>query len=452
MSQQSDAATSLPVIVIGGGPVGLAALANLVDRHIPALLLEAADTVGQHFRQYGDVQLFSPWKFNIAPAVRRRLEQADWAAPDDDALPTGREILDRVLAPFARLPEVAPHIRLRHRVTAISRLGFDKVKTEGRDQAPFELRVQTEQGEAVFLARSVIDASGTWSNPSPMGASGVLAVGEAAAAAQIFYGIPDILGQHRKRYAGKRVMVLGAGHTAANALLWLAQLAESEPRTTLVWAVRGRAMARAFGGGVADQLPARGALGTRLRQLVNAGTLQLQRDFKVQEVLRRGTQLDVAGAHSDGTRRVVEGIDEVICATGQRPDLAMTRELRLKLDPWLESTEALGPLIDPNLHSCGSVPPHGFRELSHPETGFYTVGVKSYGRAPTFLLMTGFEQVRSVVAAIAGDMSAAERVELVLPETGVCSTDGSASDSGCCNSQPVVVSAKIPMRRATLVA
>ena len=100
----------------------------------------------------------------------------------------------------------------------------------------------------------------------------------------------------------------------------------------------------------------------------------------------------------------------------------MTRELRLDLDPWLESVKALGPLIDPNLHSCGSVPPHGHRELAHPEPGFYTVGIKSYGRAPTFLLLTGYEQVRSVAAAIAGDMAAADDVRLVLPETGVCST------------------------------
>jgi hypothetical protein len=105
------------------------------------------------------------------------------------------------------------------------------------------------------------------------------------------------------------------------------------------------------------------------------------------------------------------------------------------LDPWIESAKALGPMIDPNLHSCGSVPPHGHRELSHPEPGFYTVGVKSYGRAPTFLMATGYEQVRSVAAAIAGDMEAADDVRLVLPETGVCSTQvspGEEKSSGCC--------------------
>ena len=101
----------------------------------------------------------------------------------------------------------------------------------------------------------------------------------------------------------------------------------------------------------------------------------------------------------------------------------MTRELRLDLDPWLECPRTLGPMIDPNLHSCGTVPPHGHKELTHPEPDYFTVGIKSYGRAPTFLMATGYEQVRSIAAHLAGDHVAANEVRLVLPETGVCSTD-----------------------------
>jgi len=140
----------------------------------------------------------------------------------------------------------------------------------------------------------------------------------------------------------------------------------------------------------------------------------------------------IAGDTAEG-RREIGPVDRIVVATGQRPDPAMTRELRLELDPWLECTRALGPLIDPNLHSCGSVSPHGHRELSHPEPGFYTIGVKSYGRAPTFLLLTGYEQARSVAAAIAGDMQAADNVHLVLPDTGICQTDFDEEEgaSGC---------------------
>ncbi len=160
--------------------------------------------------------------------------------------------------------------------------------------------------------------------------------------------------------------------------------------------------------------------------------------LRVTRIERTGSQLRLTGLDARQQHVIVDGIDEIICATGQRPDLTLTSELRLKLDPWLESTEALGPLIDPNLHSCGTVRPHGHRELAHPESGFYTVGVKSYGRAPTFLMATGFEQARSVVAAIAGDLAAADRVELELPETGVCSVNlaPEAAATGCCGPAP----------------
>jgi hypothetical protein len=147
----------------------------------------------------------------------------------------------------------------------------------------------------------------------------------------------------------------------------------------------------------------------------------------------------VTGVGRDGSRQQISHIDEVIVATGARPDLSLARELRLSLDAWLESTAQLAALIDPNLHSCGSVPPHGHRELSHPEAGYYAIGAKSYGRAPNFLLATGYEQARSVVAALAGDLHAADDVQLNLPETGVCVTDFAAPSErggGCCGPGP----------------
>jgi len=149
---------------------------------------------------------------------------------------------------------------------------------------------------------------------------------------------------------------------------------------------------------------------------------------------------------ADGERRLV--VDEVVAATGFRPDLELLGELRLDLDDRVEAPRALAPLIDPNVHSCGSVPPHGVDELSHPDAGVYVVGMKSYGRAPTFLLRTGYEQVRSVVAGLAGDWESARQVKLVLPETGVCSASRGASNdddddddvepvvAACCGATP----------------
>ena len=125
-------------------------------------------------------------------------------------------------------------------------------------------------------------------------------------------------------------------------------------------------------------------------------------------------------------------VDELIVATGFRPELDFVRELRIRLDPAIECPVALAPLIDPNEHSCGTVRPHGARELAQDEPGFYFAGMKSYGRAPTFLMLTGYEQVRSIAADIAGDRAAAERVELVLPETGVCNRPLAPDASNCC--------------------
>jgi hypothetical protein len=229
-------------------------------------------------------------------------------------------------------------------------------------------------------------------------------------------------------------LVIGAGHSAGNALLDLARLADAEPSTAFVWATRGTDLVRIYGGGDADQLPARGELGAHVRELVESGRAPLITGFSTTAVRSEGSRIVVDGETAEGTRRIGP-VDRIIVATGQQPDLSLTRELRLDLDPWLESAKALGPLIDPNEHSCGSVPPHGHRELAHPEPGFYTVGIKSYGRAPTFLLLTGYEQVRSVAAALAGDIAAADNVELVLPETGVCTTTFSVEPSaaaGCC--------------------
>lgn len=435
--------SSLPVAVIGAGPVGLAAVARLIERDIEPLVLEAGATVGASLLAYAHVRLFSPWRYDVDPAMAAQLAPTGWQAPDPARLPLAGEIVERVLKPYAALPAVAPALRLKTRVTAISREGFDKVRTAGREAAPFVIRALQDGRPVEFRARAVIDASGTWFTPNPLGANGLPALGEVENADLIHYGIPDLLGRDRALYAGRRTLVVGAGHSAANALLDLATLADSAPGTELAWAVRSPVLTRVFGGGAADALPARGRLGTALKALRDSGRLQFVPGLHVTALRREGDTLAIEGRGPDGLPVVLAGIHRIVCATGQRPDLAMVGELRLKLDPWLESTEALGPLIDPNLHSCGTVRPHGHRELSHPEPGFYTLGVKSYGRAPTFLMATGFEQARSVVAAIAGDRAAADRVELDLPETGVCGIAATpAATTACCGTtaaRPAVV-------------
>jgi len=418
------------VAIIGAGPVGLAAAAHVLERGLRPIVLEAGESIGHSVRQWGHVQLFSPWEYNIDRAAERLLASTGWNSPDPHQYPTGAELVEHYLEPLATKTALADHIHASSRVTDISRAGVDKLKTKGRESAPFEIRYQNGQGPKVVKADAVIDASGTWHSPNPAGANGLPAIGETRAAGKIAYGMPDVLGKDRARYAGKTVAVLGAGHSAIGTLTDLARLANEVPETQPIWLLRGSDPAKAFGGGANDKLVARGELGAAFAVLVTAGRIRVESEFRVSHLTADGPRLIVATGSGSCCRQVA--VDELIVATGFRPDLNFVRELRIRLDPAIECPVALAPLIDPNEHSCGTVRPHGARELAQDEPGFYFAGMKSYGRAPTFLILTGYEQVRSIAAEIAGDHKAARRVELVLPETGVCSHSATPDASQCC--------------------
>jgi thioredoxin reductase len=432
------------VVVIGAGPVGLAAAAHLAERGLDFLVLESGPGIAAAIEEWRQVKLFSPWRYDIDTAARRLLEGTGWTEPDPGTLPTGGELIDTYLEPLAKTPQLNDKIRYDAQVTAVTRAGFDRIRTAGRDAAPFLVRLADG---SELLASAVVDATGTWRKPNVLGASGIPARGEAGVTDGIARALPDVLGADRDRYAGRRTAVVGAGHSAATTLLELGELARQVPGTEVVWVVRGTDQARTFGGGEADELPARGALGSRLKQLVQSGRVELVSSFRIEAISRTP---DGRVELTAGERTVVA--DTVVNSTGFRPNNEMVSELRLDLDPILGSTRALAPLIDPNKHSCGTVPPHGVDELAHPEPGYYAIGAKSYGRAPTFLLATGYEQARSVVAALAGDWEAARDVQLDLPETGVCSSNlayggaGNEAD-GCCGPAPQSVEITAPAGR-----
>lgn len=424
--------TERPIAIIGAGPVGLAAAAHLIEYGETPIIFEAGASVGQNIMDWAHVRMFSPWEYTVDKSMVNMLEASGWQMPPKDHLPTGGELVKQFLRPFAELPTIKEQTRLDSRVIAISRRHTDKMKDKSRAEQPFVLHIQQNDGTEYFMnAKAVIDASGTWHNPNPLGAHGLSAPGERANRNNIFYGIPDILGKHLNRYANKRVLVVGSGHSAINALLELDQLREEYPNTHIYWAMRGTHMQRVLGGGDDDALPARGALGTRTRALIDTGALTILSPFYLSRIEREMDALCVAGDSDKGEQKIL--VDEIIGTTGARPDLEMLRELRLDIDPSLESTPVLAPMIDPNIHSCGTVRPHGEAELRHPENNFYIVGMKSYGRAPSFLLATGYEQARSVVAHLMGDYEAAREVQLVLPETGVCSSDlVEGEEAACC--------------------
>ena len=413
MSNRLD---DLPIVVVGGGPVGLVAAVHLIDKRATPLVLEAGTRVGSNVLAWGHVRMFSPWEFNVDPVAGAMLEAAGWLRPLTGAYPTGQDLVDHYLAPLAELLSLRPCIRLGARVTAISRLGRDRMKSAGRDEVPFVVHATIDGREEAVLARAVIDASGTLASPNPLGASGVPAIGEAGLREWIFYGIPDVLGLHRLRYAGRRVLVVGSGHSAFNVLLDLVELARSVPGMRVLWAIRRAEIEAMFGGGEADQLPERGRLGLRIRAVVDQSEITPVPDFRLARLTRTSNGIVAASETQE-----LPAVDEVVATTGFRPDLQTLGELRLALDPVLESPVALAPVIDPNVHSCGTVPPHGEEVLRHPEPRFYMAGMKSYGRAPNFLMLTGYEQVRSIACALTGDWEGARSVHLSLPATGVCS-------------------------------
>jgi len=415
----------MPVVVIGAGPIGLAAAAHLMERGLQPIVLEAGPNVGHAVRRWSHVKLFSPWENNIDRAAQRLLEPTGWKPPKPSDYPTGGDLVDRYLVPLASKTALHEHIRTNATVTGVSRVRFGKIMTRGRERAPFEIRYRNGAWEDSLIASAVIDASGTWFSPNPAGSNGLPAIGERELQSRISYGMPDVLGRDRSRYEGKHVAVLGSGHSAIGTLIDLTSLTEKNLRTQVTWLFRGKDLAKSFGGRANDRLKARGELGLKMEGISKNSKIAIELGFHVYRIARMEDRLGIVAESDGGARQVI--VDELIVAAGFRPDLSALTEIRIELDPALECPPALAPLIDPNEHSCGTVRPHGARELAQPEPGFYFAGMKSYGRAPTFLMLTGYEQVRSIAAELAGDSAAARAVELVLPQTGVCKVTSSTS-------------------------
>lgn len=419
---------SLPVAIIGAGPVGLAAASHLKVRNQSFILFEAGNTVAANIHSWKHVRIFSPWKYNIDKASREILSLSGWTPPEEDALPTGEELYSQYLQPLFETESLRPDIHLNSRVLSVGRKNMDKLKTADRENLPFVIQVLHHENEIrLYEAKAVIDASGTWTNPNPIGSGGTYAMGEIENVSKIFYGIPDILGKQEERYKSKSILIVGSGHSSVQAILELDKLKTKYPQTEIHWALR-KDLQTVYGGQDKDALAARGALGIQIEKLVMEERVNVYTPFQIQQIISMDRRLGVVGYQQD-EQKILPYLDEIICNTGSRPDFSFLREVRLSIDPALESVSEIADLIDPNIHSCGTVRPHGEKELRHPDKDFYIAGSKSYGRAPTFLMATGYEQVRSIAAAISGDIESASKVELDLPETGVCNTE---PGSACC--------------------
>lgn len=425
---RSNRLDGLPVAIIGAGPIGLAAAANLVERGIDFVVYESGPDAGASIQKWAHIKFFSPWRHLVDPASRRLLEATGWTAPAETGLPTGGEFVAAYLEPLSKLDAIATRIRYGVTVDAVSREGMDRTRSTGRADTPFLLRVSDADGVREVAARAVIDASGTYLTPNSLASSGLDPLGLPAVADHVSHALPDVVGRERDRFAGKRVTVVGAGHSAANTLLNLAALKREVRETQITWLIRNASAVRVTTS-EDDELIARAAIGKRVDRLIATGAIQQIDRFEILRVAPIEGGVRLIGQRAG--ELVEHDTDVVVNATGFRPNLEMLREIRLELDDIVEAPARLAPLIDPNIHTCGTVEPHGFAELQQPEPNFFLAGMKSYGRAPTFLLATGYEQVRSITAHLAGDTAAASNVQLVLPATGVCSTG--ASGSSCCS-------------------
>ena len=270
-------------MVVGAGPSGLAAAAHLLDRGLEPVVVEAGPSAGSSVRQWHHVRLFSRWGELVDTAAEKLLAPTGWPSPDPDRYPTGAEWAERYLQPLA--DALGERVRYSARVVGVARRGRDLVVDAGRESEPLTVHVETANGEERITARAVVDASGTWTQPNPLGADGLPALGEAGAADRIAYQVPDLTDPAvRARYAGKRVAVAGSGHSALTALVAFAELAEQHPGTQVEWLLRRGEVGNTFGGGDADQLPARGALGQRAARATADGYIRTVTGFRTATV------------------------------------------------------------------------------------------------------------------------------------------------------------------------
>ena len=386
--------------ILGAGPTGLDAALAAADAGIPFTVYEAAPEPGGHVRAWGHVRLFTPWEMDVSPRMRRHLEAAGVPVPSGSDCPTGRELAERVLAPVAALPEVAPHLRLGTRAVAVGREGLlkhEEIATAARGARPFRLLVaDAEGGEHVEHADVVIDATGTYGQPNSLGDGGIPAPGERELGAAIRRDLPD-LAREAADWAGKTVLVAGAGHSAETAVAALADLARQAPGTRVVWVLRRDAPAATPGAGAADPLPERARLESQAADLAAGGSpaIEVRRGVAIEALEPAGGRIGVVLRNGAGRERVE--VDRVLALTGYVGDHELYRQLQVH-----ECYATTGPiqlsaaLLGAGAGDCLAQQSHGADVLKNPEPNFYILGIKSYGRNNTFLMQVGWQQVDEV--------------------------------------------------------
>ena len=392
--------------ILGAGPVGLECLLRARQSGWEADAYEAG-RIGESVRRWGHVRMFSPWRMNVSSAGRVAAGLED---VDPDALPTGAEYVARYLEPLAASPLLAGRVHLGTEVVAVSRgrlLKGDAIASDARRRPPFRVLLRDRRGERVEEADVVVDATGTYATPNRLGRGGIPAVGELSVRG-IEHRIPDLERRDRSAFAGRRTLVVGAGHSAATAIVGLGSLALRTPRTRVVWLTRSEER-HPVTEVSADPLAERARVAEAANRVAEDGEGWLER--------LPGSQVDALHESGFGYRVKTGGpggertleVDRVLALVGYRPDPDLARELQVQTC-W--ATEGTYPLAAALLSRGGDGSDCleigrdlDASTLRHPEPGFFTLGMKSYGRNPAFLLQVGFKQVDDLLASLASELS-----------------------------------------------
>jgi thioredoxin reductase len=389
------------IAILGGGPTGLEAALCAVDYGYPFTLYEASETIAGHVNAWGHVRMFSPWAYNLSERMRRHLERVGYSVPkvDDPPCPTGRELVDRILEPLARLPELAPHFKTGSKVVAVGREGLlkhEEIGTAARAAARFRLLLRDSEGkEHVQHAGAVLDCTGTYGNPNSLGDGGIPAPGERELERKICRQIPDLQKQP-EAWAGKTVLLVGAGHSAQTAAADLARFAERYPGTRILWALRREKPS--WGAVPDDPLPDRARLTAEAERLFQGSSAAIESicGVVVDSLAPSNDQVEVTLRQRDGAQSSVV-VDQILSLTGSVSDHSIYRQLQVH-----ECYATAGPmklaaaLLGAETADCLTQESLGAEALVNPEPDFFILGAKSYGRNAAFLMKVGWQQVAEV--------------------------------------------------------
>ena len=390
------------VAIVGAGPIGLEAALAAAERGLGFTVYEATGSVGGNVRQWGHVRTFTPWEMTVSPRARAALEAAGAQAPGGERPPTGDDLADLLLDPLAALPGIAGRVRTGVRVRAIAREGLlkhEEIGSERRAGRPFRLLLADPDGsESIEHADAVIDCSGTYDHPNRLGDGGIDAIGETALDDRIDRRLCDF-GAEPERWAGRTILLTGAGNSAQTAARDLALLAQSAPGTRVIWAVRSSEPT--WGAVADDSLRERAAL-NRISAELAAGAspaVEVLRGVVCERLARRDGRIDVTLRNGDAGEVTV---DRVLGLNGAVGDASLYRQLQVH-----ECYATSGPmnlaaaLLGSAGGDCLTAPAPGPKTVTNPEPGFFILGIKSYGRNNQFLLRNGWEQVDHAFASLA---------------------------------------------------